>query len=289
MRPLGSLVSSESFQSIAWGVHGTDDGSMKHGVIAGGMSDGSLNLWKTHAIMYLIEFVTRQLYALTCTLSPSCFCLFLKIVANQTKRSSWPTWKATQRRWTVSGFTRPTRNCLLPAVPTVKFLSMILRSRTPLSNLTMARRRVGMGSLHLHGTKKWPRYKSIFCMFNPGLVSNRFLDSEVQSAESSFCIVTHGSWDIAQLISEAHRKALGLPDYAKRYIDLREVFRWWCKENQMPSPKKTSLVEMCRALNIQVHGNLHSGLDDSITIAKIIRQVTQNIYIYIRLLTTTTT
>jgi hypothetical protein len=51
MRLIGSVVSKDCFHSVAWGCKGIGDGSLSHGVIAGGMSDGSLNLWSARAIL----------------------------------------------------------------------------------------------------------------------------------------------------------------------------------------------------------------------------------------------
>lgn len=52
MRLLGSIESKDCFHSIAWGSKGMEDGgAMSHGVVAGGMSDGSINLWNVDAIL----------------------------------------------------------------------------------------------------------------------------------------------------------------------------------------------------------------------------------------------
>ena len=48
---IGSLVTKDCFHKLAWGNKGTDDGMYPMGIIAGGMSDGSVNLWNPDAII----------------------------------------------------------------------------------------------------------------------------------------------------------------------------------------------------------------------------------------------
>lgn len=48
---LGSITSKDCFHSIAWGNKGIDDGTFSAGLIAGGMSDGSVNIWNAASIL----------------------------------------------------------------------------------------------------------------------------------------------------------------------------------------------------------------------------------------------
>lgn len=51
MRLLGSIGSKDCFHSVAWGAKGIEDGSMPYGIVAGGMSDGSINIWNVNSIL----------------------------------------------------------------------------------------------------------------------------------------------------------------------------------------------------------------------------------------------
>lgn len=45
MRLVGAIESKDCFHSVAWGGKGIEDNTMAHGLVAGGMSDGSVNIW----------------------------------------------------------------------------------------------------------------------------------------------------------------------------------------------------------------------------------------------------
>jgi hypothetical protein len=51
---VGSLVTKDCFHKLAWGAKGMDDGSLPLGLLAGGMSDGSINLWNPHALFMFV-------------------------------------------------------------------------------------------------------------------------------------------------------------------------------------------------------------------------------------------
>ncbi len=57
MRPLGAMLCKDSFHSLSWGNKGTEDEKLyPFGLIAGGMSDGSINLWNVDAIIKYERF-----------------------------------------------------------------------------------------------------------------------------------------------------------------------------------------------------------------------------------------
>jgi protein transport protein SEC31 len=51
MKMLGSVVSKDCFHSIAWGTKGIAEGQFSHGLVAGGMSDGAINIWDVNSII----------------------------------------------------------------------------------------------------------------------------------------------------------------------------------------------------------------------------------------------
>jgi protein transport protein SEC31 len=52
LKLIGAIESKDCFHSVAWGAKGIEDGGgMSHGLVAGGMSDGSVNIWNVSAIL----------------------------------------------------------------------------------------------------------------------------------------------------------------------------------------------------------------------------------------------
>ena len=51
---VGSLVTKDSFHKLAWGAKGMDDGTLPLGLLAGGMSDGAINLWNPQALFMCV-------------------------------------------------------------------------------------------------------------------------------------------------------------------------------------------------------------------------------------------
>ncbi len=47
----GQVVVNESFTSLAWGIRGAREGTYPCGLLAGGMSDGTVHFWNAHAMM----------------------------------------------------------------------------------------------------------------------------------------------------------------------------------------------------------------------------------------------
>eukprot|EP00735_Rhodelphis_limneticus_P004984 TRINITY_DN1665_c0_g1::TRINITY_DN1665_c0_g1_i1::g.17806::m.17806 TRINITY_DN1665_c0_g1::TRINITY_DN1665_c0_g1_i1::g.17806 ORF type:complete len:1147 (-),score=366.04,sp/Q8L611/SC31B_ARATH/34.52/0.0,WD40/PF00400.27/8.4,WD40/PF00400.27/0.0072,WD40/PF00400.27/0.11,WD40/PF00400.27/48,WD40/PF00400.27/3e-05,WD40/PF00400.27/31,Sec16_C/PF12931.2/5.7e-09,Sec16_C/PF12931.2/1.5e+02,SRA1/PF07304.6/6.9e-10,Med15/PF09606.5/0.15 TRINITY_DN1665_c0_g1_i1:221-3661(-) len=47
----GALASEERFHRLAWGLHGISSGTYPYGLIAGGMHDGTINVWNPAAIL----------------------------------------------------------------------------------------------------------------------------------------------------------------------------------------------------------------------------------------------
>ena len=48
---LGSLTTKDCFHSVAWGSKGIGGSELSHGLIAGGMRDGAVNIWSAGAII----------------------------------------------------------------------------------------------------------------------------------------------------------------------------------------------------------------------------------------------
>ena len=81
-----------------------------------------------------------------------------------------------------------------------------------------------------------------------------------------WCFLTCGDWDIhICLKNEALKKKLQLKDYMKRWINIKKVFE---KEFE-GCAKKFGMTDMLEKLKLELDGRHHSGIDDSLNIAKI--------------------
>ena len=99
----------------------------------------------------------------------------------------------------------------------------------------------------------------------------KYVDTQIVGKNKTFALVTHGTWDLLlQLRCECATKKIDLPDWIFRFLDLRTVYTYWGNASAANcSVGSTSLRAMCNNLNITIHGRLHSGLDDSKTIAHV--------------------
>lgn len=93
--------------------------------------------------------------------------------------------------------------------------------------------------------------------------------------ENNFRIVTDSVWDLqVQLRLEAQRKQIPLAWWFNEYFDLRDEFRHfyaWFNFLKRGPP----LHVMLRAFNLDFVGRHHSGLDDCMTIAQIVKVLLQ--------------
>ena len=109
---------------------------------------------------------------------------------------------------------------------------------------------------------------------------------EKEMAGKSFCLLADGPWDLdVQLPRECEEKKIPLAGHYDRYYDLKVEYQKWRHHvrttgeeiapinaqatNADTSSRSSSLTNMCLALNLDVQGHLHTGLDDCATIAAI--------------------
>eukprot|EP00742_Colponemidia_sp_Colp-10_P006024 GILJ01006448.1.p1 GENE.GILJ01006448.1~~GILJ01006448.1.p1 ORF type:complete len:779 (-),score=109.83 GILJ01006448.1:310-2592(-) len=103
-----------------------------------------------------------------------------------------------------------------------------------------------------------------------------FIQNEMYKQGKTFCILTHGNWDLEYCLRlEARDKQLTLPPYWSRYFDLRIEFLKWC-EYVKSSTISTSLKSMAHLLQVPLEGRLHCGLDDCRTIVSITKALLQH-------------
>lgn len=78
------------------------------------------------------------------------------------------------------------------------------------------------------------------------------------------CAVAHGSADL-ELMLPSNCRALGLevPGVLRRYVDLREATQSHLEASGVRGVRASSLRQICDALNVEMIGEEHCGLDDS--------------------------
>ena len=95
---------------------------------------------------------------------------------------------------------------------------------------------------------------------------NAFLE-EKGILSSSFCFVTCGDWDLnVCLRCEARAKKIPIKGYLKRWINIKKVY---------PMPldcpeRKMGMVGLLKISGLELEGRHHSGIDDSMNIARIV-------------------
>ena len=81
------------------------------------------------------------------------------------------------------------------------------------------------------------------------------------------CFATCGDWDLKTgLPSQCHYQNLHYPDYLRKWVNVKDLFR-----SVTGIERKQSMMTMLRALNLELEGRHHSGIDDCRNIAKILR------------------
>ncbi len=99
----------------------------------------------------------------------------------------------------------------------------------------------------------------------------RYAIARFAAQGKSFCLVCDGRWDLGiQLPREARQKGIGLSSFFGRYFDVKVEFaRWLAHKPGVPVGGRT-ISGMCETLGIKPEGRAHSGLDDSVNIARIV-------------------
>ncbi|CAG9531705.1 unnamed protein product [Cercopithifilaria johnstoni] len=110
--------------------------------------------------------------------------------------------------------------------------------------------------------------------FDKWLVDSNLISAD-HSMKSLFTFVTCGDWDLGVLLpSEANYRNLELPDYFKKWINLKKAFCKW------KGYFAKSLTVMLRDLELNHEGRLHSGIDDVRNMCQITRSLAKSGYIF---------
>ncbi|KAM3725148.1 ERI1 exoribonuclease [Dirofilaria immitis] len=110
--------------------------------------------------------------------------------------------------------------------------------------------------------------------FNKWLIDSNLINTDY-SMKSRFTFVTCGDWDLGVLLpSEAKYRNLQLPDYFKRWVNLKKAFCKW------KGYFAKSLIVMLRDLELNHVGRLHSGIDDVRNICQVTRYIARSGYLF---------
>lgn len=92
-------------------------------------------------------------------------------------------------------------------------------------------------------------------------------------AKYKYAILTDGSWDMSKFLNmQCHISRIKYPRFAKKWINIRK-----CYGNFYKVPRtQTKLMTMLEKLGMIYDGRLHSGLDDSMNIARIAIRMLQD-------------
>lgn len=111
-----------------------------------------------------------------------------------------------------------------------------------------------------------PYFAAAFPKFCEWLAKGGYFDEPEKST-----FVTCGNWDLKTMLpSQCDLDGITLPEYFKRWIDLKYTF---C-ESTGYYPK--GLKDMLARLNLPLKGRLHSGIDDVKNMVSIIRGLAEN-------------
>ncbi|CAF1323704.1 unnamed protein product, partial [Didymodactylos carnosus] len=95
-------------------------------------------------------------------------------------------------------------------------------------------------------------------------VGNWLNDRNLLSSKRKCAFVTDGPWDMAKFLRlQCYLSNIEYPHWAKKWINVRKAF------GSFYSTKRCGILAMLSKLGLNFDGHRHSGLDDSINIAKI--------------------
>ncbi|CAG8529749.1 6179_t:CDS:2 [Diversispora eburnea] len=120
----------------------------------------------------------------------------------------------------------------------------------------------------------WDKLEQAGTLENAITNLDNYIKSRIISQNKTFCFCTHGAWDLRiQMPREARDKHIELPSYLAhcRMFDLKQEFQRWQVHHPDVILKSHSLNEMCAAFDLQVAGQIHTGLGDSLTMVNIVR------------------
>lgn len=99
-------------------------------------------------------------------------------------------------------------------------------------------------------------------------VLTRFNDWWRDTAGDDALAVTCGDWDLGSLLPRQCRQhRLPVPAWADRWANIKELYEWhWPNASD-----RAGLAEVAAGVGVQLEGRLHSGIDDTRNIARVLR------------------
>lgn len=98
---------------------------------------------------------------------------------------------------------------------------------------------------------------------------------EEELLESRFSLVTCGDWDLRTMLpSQCDLSQVPVPDYCQRWINIKKSFH----KSHRSFPRH--LTAMLKEFGLEFEGRPHSGIDDCRNIARILRKLGQEKFVF---------
>lgn len=111
-----------------------------------------------------------------------------------------------------------------------------------------------------------PNLEETLKAFDDWMVAEGIVQPGVKSI-----FVTCGDWDLQKmLVKEAGRLGLDYKDYLKWWINIKKTF-----ESVIGVYPKGDLIQMLQVLDLPLIGRHHSGIDDCVNIARILKSLAE--------------
>lgn len=96
------------------------------------------------------------------------------------------------------------------------------------------------------------------------------------SPRKDVVFVTHGNWDLKEMLpSQCKLSSIRLPKIFRRWINLKDVFQEWNMSRRKRYKGALGMDKMLKALDMELIGRHHSGIDDTRNIARMLVELTR--------------
>jgi len=103
---------------------------------------------------------------------------------------------------------------------------------------------------------------------------NQWLNSHGLGQQHTFALVTDGPFDVGRFLRlSCLQYSIEIPDWARRWVNLRKGFANFYRWNSANQQKVPGLQTMLDKLDMEFVGNPHSGLDDAKNIGRVVSRM----------------
>jgi inhibitor of KinA sporulation pathway (predicted exonuclease) len=111
-------------------------------------------------------------------------------------------------------------------------------------------------------------FQQVLDEFHSWMDTNKLWDTD-------YCFLTHGDWDLQTMMVEQCSLIFlkERPQHFSRWINIKDEFI-----NHFNIPKAGTIIEMLHHLGLKFEGKLHSGIDDTRNITRIVKLMSEGNY-----------